>query len=409
MSHPIATRFVCVVALAGATVASAAPPPALIPIEDASSAALAIMATDGVAGSTLRTLDSMTNSARLLVLNTMGWFNAATTPDAVVAARRGLSVPCPQGGQVWAFVPKPVTGTVRLKWTGCTYQNGSQPTQVDGVGEIKVPAASFAPEYLEDLRLGSADGDLVTTSTVAGGPGVSEQIFNLHVAGRLPLTRFRSIGLFSGSYDVRIDGKADNHYSSPGIPGDEENTRYDSVYYQHADGVRLIGSATHSENDTVLDEQVNFKAGTFRQIGMGTHAAIPETNWPSITGQDFRVSRTLRAREGIAMATMQGRVRETRNPFSTCGDGWFAYRTLTPLLIYDAFGNGADDAGTVIVNRARISYVKSEGPAGPSYYTPRPGERPTLVTVNMANGTTFELKSYLISATASEYRVCPAE
>lgn len=405
MSHSIVHRLACISTLALATAASAAPVP-LVVIEDPSSAARAIMTTESVAGNALRPLDAMTVDARLLVQQTLGWFSAATTTTAVIAARQGVSVPCPQGGQVWAFVPKPVTGTVRLRWTGCAYQNGSQPTRVDGAGEIKVPAETFTPDYLLALHFGTAGSDVVSSSTYSEDPGTAERHMNVHVIGRLPLTRFRNVGIFTGPYDVTINGKVDSHYMSP---GNDESAAYDSWYYQHAENVRLIGSTTHAEADTVLDEQVTFRSGTFRQIGVGAGTDIPESAWPSMTGQDLRVRRVLRALDGIATATMQGRVHETRNPFNPgCDEGWFSFKTLVPVRIYDAFGTGGEDAGHVIVNGARITFKLTDGPAGPSYYTPRPNERPTQVTVNMANGSTFEFKSYLVSATASEYVVCPA-
>jgi len=76
------------------------------PIGDVNSAARAIMATEGAAGSALRPLDDMTRNARLLILQTLSWLNAGTTPAAVVASRRGVAVPCPLGGTVLAFLPR---------------------------------------------------------------------------------------------------------------------------------------------------------------------------------------------------------------------------------------------------------------------------------------------------------------
>jgi hypothetical protein len=127
-----------------------------------------------------------------------------------------------------------------------------------------------------------------------------------------------------------------------------------------------------------------------------------------VTGQNFRVRRVLNAREGFSTATLDGVLSETRGPFSTCFDGTYSFKTLVPVLQFNAFPYAGTEIGTLIVNGARFSYEFTDGPAGPSYWVPRPDERPKKVTVDMPNGTTFELKSYALGASASEYVTCPA-
>jgi len=407
MTHRITRKLACAAFISTAfTTLTVAEPLELVPVVDTHTAARAIMETGDVASAALRPLDAMTVDARLLVLRTLSWLDAATTPGAVAAARRGVSVPCPLGGHVLALLPKTGKRVLRLTWTGCQYENGSQRETVDGSGEAQLPAATFAPSYLLSLHLGTLGEDLISAAAFTDDSSLTERHFNLHVDGHLPLTRFRNVGIFTGAYDVTIDGKVDNHYSSPGVPGPEGYPPYDSWYYQHADDLRLVGSTTHSENDTVLDEQVNFRYGTFRQIGAAANLPFPESSWPSLTGRDLRVRRVLRALEGISTATADGEFRTTRNPYAPCDDGWFSIRTLTPVRLYDAFGNGGEDAGSAIINGARITYRLTDGPADPSWYTPRPGEQPTKVTVNMSNGGTFELTSYFVSSLASQYLVC---
>ncbi|HTU65614.1 MAG TPA: hypothetical protein VMF52_06680, partial [Steroidobacteraceae bacterium] len=348
---PLARTSFLALAL-GATVASADLPP-LKPIDSADSAARALFATEGAGGAALGVLDSVAFDTRVFMLRTLGWLGAQTTPAAVAAARRGISVPCPGGGSVLATLPKSGKQVLRLTWTACAYADGSFSSSAQGQGEAQLPSATFTPDLVLSLHLGTLGEDLVISSTSTEEPGYrSEQLLNLHIDGRLPMTRFLGVGIFTGNYDLTIDGKNDHHFFNPGQPDDPYNPPYDSVYQRHVDDMRLIGSVTHSEANTVLDERVNVRYGTFRQIGTGTNTPLPEDQWPSFSGQDLKVRRVLRVADASSTVWLDGDYRYQRGPFNECATGWYSYKTLVPLRQYDVFHFDGKDSGKVRVNNA---------------------------------------------------------
>ncbi|MET0207644.1 MAG: hypothetical protein ABW220_01310, partial [Burkholderiaceae bacterium] len=362
------SRVTMLTLAAGSTLAAAAGP-TLAPIDRPGAAARAIRVPEGSAANVLNTLDNMTRDARFLMLRTFNWLNAYTTPTAVAATRRGIAVPCPLGGNVLALLPKSGKQVLRLSWSNCRYFNGSQEWTLNGSGEAQLPSATFAPDYLLSLHLGTLGEDLVETTTYTEvAVNTTENMTNLHIDGRLPLTRFLGVGIFTGAFDVTIDGKVDSHNTSTGSP-EEGYPAYDSVYYRHADDLRLVGSTTHSEANTVLDERVTLRYGTFRQIGKGTNDPLPESSWPSITGQDFQVRRVLRVADATSTVWLDGLVKETRGPYTTCGDLWYSAKTLVPVRQYNVFRYDGKDSGLVIVNGAKISWALSDAPAAPEWYT----------------------------------------
>ena len=341
-------------------------------------------------------------------MRTLGILAGATTPANVIAARRGATVACPAGGSVLAFLPRSGRRVLRVTWSACTYLNGSQRVQLDGAGEVELPANTFAPEYVTSLHLGTLGDSLISLTTVEYSPlQRTEAAYDLHVVGRVPLTRFRNVGIFTGIYDMTIDGSVDYTYTS--LTLDPDFPVIVSHYFRHADDFRVVGSTIHSEQDTVLTEDLTVRHGTAREIGTGAYSP-PEADWPTISGQDFHVRRVLSVRDATSIVQQDGLFYQHVSPFGTCGDGWYSFRTLAPIRQYNVFRYDGRDAGQVVLNGAKITFSTTNLPVEPPYdgYVVGADERAVQVTVDMGAAGTLEHASYLFGVTLGPLTPCPA-
>src|SRR5688572_11726273 len=249
------------------TLAVAATPP-LVPINTPASAARGALLTLNAYNYAARPVDALLTDSRLIWLRTLGWLNGATTPAALMNSRGGVAVACPLGGNVLARLAKSGKRVLRVTWTGCTFLDGNRHATYDGPGEIVLPSDTFTPDHLKALHLGNADVHFEATYRFEDSPAGDRTVsdLDLHVTGCIPLTRFLGVGIFTGLYDVTINGTFDNHFTFSN-PDDPSQPPFQSDHWQEAIDFRAVGSTTHSEENTVLDEDFTIHHGTYRQIG----------------------------------------------------------------------------------------------------------------------------------------------
>ena len=402
---PIRWRAAAVLALGLCSTLAVAAAPPLVPVNTQASAARTALLTLNAYGYAARPMDSMLFDSRLIWLRTLGWIDAVTTPAAVMNSRGGVSVPCPLGGNVLARLAKTGKRALRVTWTGCAFFDGSRNAVFDGPGELVLPSDTFMPDQVKALHLGTPGAHFKATYVFPDSPpgDITVSDFDLHVTGCIPLTRFLGVGIFTGRFDVTIDGTFDNHFTYSN-PDDPTQPPFQSDYWQEAIAFRASGSTTHSEENTVLNEELTVHSGTYRQIG--TAGKPPVETWATTSARNFHGRRVLRVRDSTSSVSSDGLL-YVKNVFaSPCTDGWYSFRTRVPIRQYNVFRYDGKDAGDVSVNGARITFSLTDPIPPPPWYTPGPDEKPTRVVVNMGPAGTFEHVSYLVGATIQDFTQC---
>ena len=265
---PTRWRVAAALALGLCSALATATPPAFVPVNTPASAARTALLTLNAYGYAARPVDGLLTDSRLIWLRTLGWLDAATTPAAVMNSHGGVSVPCPLGGSVLARLAKTGKRALRVTWTGCAFFDGSRNTVFDGPGELVLPSATFTPDQVRAMHLGTPEAHFkasyVLPDSPPGDSWVSE--FNLHVTGCIPFTRFLGVGIFTGRFDVTLNGTFDSHFTFTN-PDDPTQPPLQSDYWQEAIAFRASGSTIHSEENSVLEEEITVHSGLYRQIG----------------------------------------------------------------------------------------------------------------------------------------------
>jgi hypothetical protein len=387
------------------TLAVAAMPP-LVPINTPASAARGVLLTLNSYNYAARPLDALLTDSRLIWLRTLGWINSATTPAALANSRGGIAIACPLGGNMLARLAKSGKRVLRVTWTGCAFLDGNRRTVYDGPGEVVLPSDTFTPDHLKALHLGNADVHFKASYTLEDSPpgDIAVSDLDLHVAGCIPLTRFLNVGIFTGQYDVTINGTLDNHFTFSN-PDDPTQPPFQSDSWQEAVDFRAVGATTHSEENTVLEEDFTILRGTYRQIG-ATVGKPPVETWATTSARNFHGRRVLRVRDSTSSVSADGLLHLKNVVGAPCTDGWYSFRTRVPIRQYNVFRYDGKDAGDVSVNGARITFSLTDPIPPPPWYTPGPDEKPTRVLVDMGSAGTFEHVSYLVGATIQDFSQC---
>lgn len=402
---PIPWRAAAALALGLCSTLAVAAAPSFVPVNTQASAARTALLTLNSYGYAARPLDGLLTDSRLIWLRTLGWLDAATTPAAVKTSQGGVSVPCPLGGSVLARLAKAGKRVLRVTWTGCAFFDGSRNTVFDGPGELVLPSDTFTPDQVRAMHLGTPAAHFKASYVLADAPPGDTWVadFDLHVTGCIPFTRFLGVGIFTGRFDVTINGTFDSHFSFTN-PDDPTQPPLQSDYWQEAIAFRASGSTTHSEENTVLDEELTVHSGIYRQIG--TAGKPPVETWATTSARNFHGRRVLRVRDSTSTVSADGLLYVKNVAGTPCSDGWYSFRTRVPIRQYNVFRYDGRDAGNLWVNGARITFSLADPVPPPPWYTPGPDEKPTRVLVNMGPAGTFEHVSYLVGATIQDFSQC---
>ena len=402
----VAPRAALTAALVSAASIAAAAPPEPMPITDAAGAARATALAMNSYSYATRYNYSFVDGPRYLVVNTLGLLRAQTTPEAA-AGRRGVTINCPASGTLRAHFPANNPNVLRLYWNNCVVPQNPATITITYHGEarLRLPSQTFTPEYLEAMHLGDEIWPLVQSQADQDYPqDLNEQFHDVHLVGRLPLTRFRGVGIFTGAFDYVLNGTVETNYvsaSDPLIPP------FSTQSFTDVHDLRASGSAVHSENDTVLDEVLTIHRGSY-SLGYSSYDGplVPDA---AFTAYTWKVTRGIRVADRTSTHTVDGRVDYQWPPFTgTCGNGVYSFRTVVPIRQADVFSWDARDQGEVVVNQsARATFsLTDEATTNPPWHTPRPGEPVTKVVIKQGKTQLLATTSYFIGSTLQDIGSC---
>jgi hypothetical protein len=393
----------CSLAMSASIALAEAPPP--IPIENpqvaARAGALAVNAYSEASRATIYLVDR----PRYIVDATLKQLAAQTTP-AAAATRSGSTAPCPFGGEIRARFPLANPQVLRLVWDNCViYQSDGTTVTYHGEGRLRLPAQTFAPEHAEALHLGGELYPFIESNVYADTPGdLYEQKYDLAIVGRLPLTRFRGVGIFTGAFDYALDGTFATRSVSVFDPAFPPNV-YET--FNTADGIRAVGSVVHTEQDTVVTEDLTLRRGSFEAYAHSE--SFPMVRELAFTAYNWHVTRDLRVTERTSSHWVEGRVDFKFPPFvGSCADGVYSFRTVVPIRYADVFSSAALDQGTVVLNQsARLTLALTDVPtSNPSWYTPQPGDLITQAVIKQGRTELANTSSYYIGSTLQDLGRC---
>jgi hypothetical protein len=408
------TRLAGICTLAAfASVATAAAPPVL-----------PITSNDAAARGVIRTLDSFSDAFRPisvfvdpmrryseLALATLA---SATTTEALLTARGGVTVACPGGGSINAKLSRDGSHVLKMFWSACVlWADAGQPSYT-GHSDFTLPADTLRPAALLKMRFGSAVEPFVEANTYlpqseTDPTTVIRKTSDVLVIGTMPMTRYLDLpaGLFVGNFDYRLNGSSVETIRSTYT--DPDSAPFQQTIYQTATDFRLSGSTGFTEENWLADQLLTAHRGSFT-------TAIETTYQPLQTMQAYEVFNLgvhllFDGRHGISTLTANGKI-EFEWPASlngTCGNGVYSFSTIVPIRQYNVFHVQGRDQGKVRINQTAVAtFANGDPPAAPEWYIPQPDERPTAITVKMGTTGTFTHNSYVPSWTLQDIMKCPA-
>ena len=334
---------------------------------------------------------------------------AVTTPAALMASPRGISIPCPSGGNLLAKLPRTGPRVLDLTWTGCATTQDISTTTYEGRGQLGLPGNTFTPTTLHLIRLGTATQDFTATNTDSESPPGSsfQRAFNLRIDGCVSMVRFQNnpFGIFVGDVNFTLNGFIVSTSTFP--LGDPGAPLFVSSQTNTAENYVASGSTWHTDGDTVLHQTLTVLLGKAGLTSRDSNQNF--TDWGGFSWDGMRVSWVLDARTGASTQTVDGKLTRRWPPYvnGTCGDGLYRFRTLEPIRQTNMFRYNSRDAGKVVFNDGAVAtFSVASSATEPSWYTPQPGELPTNVTVTMRNGQTFSHDSYFPSASLQDFQSC---
>jgi hypothetical protein len=383
----------------GATLASAAPA-TQVPINNASAAARAAYLTLTLQSQVVQLpLEELLGYARKVAADTLGFLNDATTPTA---AMRGVTIPCPVSGSLTAKLARIGPRVLDVTWNDCKSPFGQSWTY-NGHGELVLSSASFTPDALLLLHLGTRDQDFV--QSIGDDPTFQvDFLINLRALGRIPIKHAGDY-FYTGPFIFTLDGVIDQRYTSSG--SDPALPPSITHVFHTAENMLFYGATTIRSTQPVLDDDVTIATGTFEN-------RFEVTGYPAFAPTGF-TAHNLRVRQlyftdgnGYSSVAFDGDVDyRWDRPTSGCADGRYRFRTIEPIRRNFELPYEAHDQGRIFVNDAAISYSLVEGPGAPDWYTPAPGEKPTHVGVAMSNGEHFDHMSFFPGSTLYPLTFCP--
>ena len=379
------------------------PPP--LPIDSQGTAArAAALATTSFSDAT-RVTTYLVDRPRYAIVATLRQLAAQTTP-AAAAARAGSTVACPFGGVVRARFPAGNPQVLRLVWDNCViHQDEYSTVKYHGEGRLRLPTQTFEPAHAEALHLGGELYPFIESSQSPEYPDdIFEQRYSLSIVGQVPLTRYRSLGVFTGSFDYVLNGTLETRSEVASTP---ISPAYVYQTYGTADGIRAVGSVVHTEDDTVVTENLTLRRGSFQVVNQTNGG--PLNHEVAFTAYNWHVARDVRVIDRTSSHWVNGRVDYRFNPvWGSCRDGVYSFRTIVPIRYADVFSGSALDQGTVVLNQsARLELSLTDEPTtNPPWYTPEPDDLITRAVIKQGRTELVNTSSYFISSTLQDLGRC---
>jgi hypothetical protein len=341
---------------------------------------------------------TMVDEARQVAARTLAILDAGTTP---AQATQGVTLACPLSGTLTAKLSRLPLRYLSITWDDCASSvEDDAIVSLDGAGELVLGANSFAPGFLLLIKLGEPDQRFVETWRAdASQSEREERVFGLAAIGRIPLTLAN--GVYTGPFSFALDGELEWRYvsSEPAAPV--------SRSISTADNLVVRGAATWRDDPRTLEEDLTV-SGSARVLQL-VGSSSPELQH-RFTARDFRVHRVSRpGAPYFDTLTVDGKIDYLWTPGGVdgCGDGRYSFRTLVPVM----HGlNGALQSftqGQIVLNgAATATFSPADGPALPDWYVPGPGERATLVSIDMGDPGVYEHTSFAPLVTLPVYDGC---
>lgn len=405
-------RFAGVCALASIATAAVAAPAPVLPITSNDAAARGVMRALDSFSDANRPIQFFVDPMRRLGEFALATFASATTPEALLTARGGVTVACPGGGSINGKLSRNGSHVLKIYWSACARTAGEGQPAYTGHSDLTLPSDTLTPPALLKMRFGSAVEPFVESSTYLPQSETDPTIvtttdFDVLLVGTLPMTRFLNspFGVFVGNFDYRLNATGEQTarytYTAPGY------ANFQQTNYNSAIDFRLSGSTSHTDENRVLHEVLNGHRGSFAMAVESSYQALQTVRAYEVFNLD--VYRVLDARNGTSSLTANGKIDyEWPSSLGTCGNGVYSFNTVVPIRQYDIFHIDGRDQGKVRINQTAVAtFAMGNAPAPPEWYTPQPNERPTSVTVKMGSAGTFTHTSYFPTSTLQPLTVCP--
>jgi hypothetical protein len=323
-----------------------------------------------------RELDMLTFASSDLVDRALRLLAPATTLAQVMASPSGVSVACPVSGSVTARMSPRAPRLLKLQWTGCATDTEGLMHTLDGLGEVALLDATFAPPAVASISLGDRNGALVDQAAYLGSeqpPDVNS--FNLRMTGYIRLARAAVIDPFKGTSLYELSGSRAIRSSFLAGDGESPDQLFESVYSVSVDHMVVHRTLQDAETELgVLGGKLSFVWD------------FPETPQEAAHVDRYTIEPTgFRLRDRTSLTTfdrtleVDGSVRITMPdflPFFACYYNVdFSYRTTVPLH-YAVSGAGSEvfDAGEISMNGT------------PAHFSYAPGADATHVAFDTSTG-----------------------
>lgn len=273
---------------------------------------------------------------------------AITTPEALMATRGSITIPCAMAGTLTARMANALPRVLKLEWNGCVMDVDGWQRTYNGPAAITLTSDSFEPETLQSIRFGNAAGDFTEQYRIE----TAEQIdtvtnsIDLVVRGDISMTRtFGGFGDVIGTSSYEMRGHMDDHRL---LEFPDGSPSYENTVKIVLQRLTAIESTTVSDTGTLYDDDLQLLSGALT-ILQSQPAPYGDTT-QAYTFNAYQVRKITDWDAFSSQLFVNGRVNVTWNPFfgSGCTDGVYAFRTREPLV--SSLATGQLESGNLTVN-----------------------------------------------------------
>jgi hypothetical protein len=347
---------------------------------------------------TRQLLINLTHPSREIVNLGLSMLAGATTPAALTRAG-GISVPCPQGGNVTAQLPRGLIRKLSMSFNGCVRELYSElDATYNGMVEVVLVGDKFNVSATPSLRLGTATQDF-TITTFQSFPPYSDvtdtRSMNLRMTGLIPLSQRIAGFYFTGAFAYEVTGFWQS-FTTIVPPDPMHGAPSEHVQRISAERILTSGHLSLPENSQTewLDDETWFHTGRFTTYFDNVNLWRNTTE--TVDAQGLRI-RTKELYGSGRQVAIDGRARLQWEPTrgAGCLSGDYVFKTRTPLVEPPLGVSGFYRQGEILINNVATS--RYGAPTQPD-----PQQQPWLwqgpVSISVANLGQFD---YLVDWSVS--------
>jgi hypothetical protein len=271
---------------------------------------------------------------------------AATSFEALLATKRGISINCPNSGSLSAKMADSLPRVLKLQWNDCAMTRFGAEHTFSGPLSVTLQSDSLRPERVSGVQMGNADmafedkyrnefPDQIDTTTDS---------YRVSLRGDLSWTRAgQGCCQFLGSSSYEVNGSYQEQIHVEYTDGTSSWTSSQKIA---ATRMTVIESKSQSDAGDLTINDFDYMSGA---LAFSTGTA-PSENTEIYKFNDYRIHEYYDYTAWTSTVTVDGKVNASWAPSRgpACTSGLYSFRTRSPIV--QPLGTELASSGELVVN-----------------------------------------------------------